>query len=76
MSNNGALQLPQAQSKSSVDASSQNSKALALPSQADGEKSQSTEEKKEEDVKIPPSVHAPITEQMLSSMHGIVPTLQ
>lgn len=73
MSTNGTLQLPQAQQpKASVDAS-QNGKALALPSQAGGEQEKGEEDK---DVKVPPSVHAPITEQMLSSMHGIVPTLQ
>lgn len=76
MSNNGALQLPQAQSKPSVDPSLQNGKALSLPTQASGEKGHDAEDHKEEDVKIPPSVHAPVTEQMLSSMHGIVPTLQ
>lgn len=75
MSSNGALQLPQAQAKPSVDASSQNGKALALPNQSVAEKSNEAEDSKA-DVKAPSSVHAPVTEQMLSSMHGIVPTLQ
>lgn len=74
MSSSGSLQLPQAQSKAgSVDLPQQ--KPLSLPSQT-GKSEPNGDGEDKALVKDTPSVPAPITEQTLSNMHGIVPTLQ
>lgn len=78
MSSSGPLQLPQAQAKSTSQALPQQ-KPLSLPTQSKGIDSTSSNGSKEDgkpDVKDTPSVPPSITEQTLSSMHGIVPTLQ
>merc|ERR1712130_745507 len=78
MSSSGPIQLPQAQAKSTSQALPQQ-KPLSLPTQSKGIDSTSSNGSKEDgkpDVKDTPSVPPSITEQTLSSMHGIVPTLQ
>lgn len=78
MSSSGPIQLPQAQAKSTSQALPQQ-KPLSLPTQSKGIDSTSSNGSKEDgkpDVKDTPSVPQSITEQTLSSMHGIVPTLQ
>lgn len=78
MSSGGPLQLPQAQAKFTPQGVSQQ-KPLSLPTQSKGTESSSangTEEDGKPNVKDTPSVPPSITEQTLSSMHGIVPTLQ
>lgn len=77
MSSGGPLQLPQAQAKSTSSGVSQQ-KPLALPTQSKSVElahSQGDEDDKS-NVKDTPNVPPTITEQTLSSMHGIVPTLQ
>lgn len=78
MSGSGALQLPQAQRRNtSVELPSQNQKPLSLPSQAGGAGEKDSKEVDDKAaVKVPPSIPAPVTEQTLASVHGIVPTLQ
>ena len=78
MSSSGPIQLPQAQAKSTPQGLPQQ-KPLSLPTQSKGIDSTSSNGSKEDgkpDVKDTPSVPPSITEQTLSSMHGIVPTLQ
>ena len=77
-SSSGPIQLPQAQAKSTPQSLPQQ-KPLSLPTQSKGIDSTSSNGSKEDgkpDVKDTPSVPPSITEQTLSSMHGIVPTLQ
>ena len=78
MSSSGSLQLPQAQARvTSSDASQQ--KPLALPTQSknpDTSPQNTADEDDKSAVKDTQSIPAPITEQTLSNMHGIVPTLQ
>lgn len=77
MSSSGSLQLPQAQAKVTSDASQQ--KPLALPTQSkipDTSSQNTADEDDKSAVKDTQSIPAPITEQTLSNMHGIVPTLQ
>ena len=68
MSGSGALQLPQAQRRNT---------SVELPSQAGGAGEKDSKEVDDKAaVKVPPSMPAPVTEQTLASVHGIVPTLQ
>ena len=75
MSTSGSLQLPQAQPKSTPVGLPQQ-KPLSLPTQSGKANDTSGDDDVKSAVKDTPSVPAPITEQALSSMHGIVPTLR
>ena len=67
MSSGGSLQLPQAQ-RNAVDSQQ---KPISLPFAGADSKDEKSAVKNSSS-----SVPAPITEQTLSSLHGIVPTLQ
>jgi len=73
MSKSGTISLPQAQPRTpSVD-----HKPLSLPTQAGlGDSKLNGPEDEKTGAKDAPAAPAPITEQTLSNMHGIVPTLQ